>query len=149
MKLNELFGTTLNEEAIEVRAPEDVWGENKDNSLTYITNTVYDVRKLEGGQKYEVTVTDGTTRKPFANLTKQALDQSFTQIRPNEKADAEGFNQYRKVDEVEAFKYSGDTVKVNSVLLTKGDYLIRSPKGDQFVYEVKKAKDFEASHTEK
>jgi hypothetical protein len=149
MKLNELFGTNLNEEEITVTAPEDVWAENKDSASTYITNTVYDVKKLDGGQKYEVTVTDGSERKTFANLTKQALDQSFTQIRPNEKSDAEGYTQYRKVDEVEAFKYTGDTVKVNAVLLSKGDYLIRSPKGDQFVYEVKKAKDFEASFTKK
>jgi hypothetical protein len=35
------------------------------------------------------------------------------------------------------------------VLISKGDYLIKTPKGDQFTYEVKKAKDFEAAYTEK
>lgn len=146
---NRLGLIDLSEEAIEVKSPEDIWAENKDSVKTYIANTVYYVKKLDGGQKYEVTITDGTERKPFANLTKQALDLSFTPVRPNENPDAEGFTQYRKGGEVEAFKYTDGTIKVNSVLLAKGDYLIRSPKGDEFVYEVKKAKDFEASNTEK
>jgi hypothetical protein len=149
MKLNELFGTTLNEEDITVTAPEDVWAQNADSSKTYINNTVYGVKKLDGGMKYEVTITSGTERKPFANLTKQALDQAFTPVRPNQNPDAEGYTQYRKVDEVEAFKYTGDTEKLNGVLISKGDYLIKTPKGDQFAYEVKKAKDFEAMYTEK
>jgi hypothetical protein len=149
MKLNELFGTNLNEEEITVTAPEDVWAQNKDDAKTYISNTVYGVKKLEGGLKFEVTVTDGNERKPFANLTKQALDQSFTPVRPNQTPDAEGYTQYRKSDEVEAFQYTGDTEKLNGVLISKGDYLIKTPKGDQFVYEVKKAKDFEAQYTEK
>ena len=39
MKLNELFGTNLNEEEITVTAPEDVWAQNKDDAKTYISNT--------------------------------------------------------------------------------------------------------------
>lgn len=149
MKLNELFGTSLNEEEITVTAPEDVWAQNKDSSKTYISSTTYGVKKLEGGLKFEVTTSEGNERKPFANLTKLALDQSFTPVRPNQNPDAEGYTSYRKVDEIEAFKYTADTVKLNGVLISKGDYLIRTPKGDQFTYEVKKSKDFEASFTEK
>lgn len=149
MKLNELFGTHLNEEDITVTAPEDVWAQNKDSAKTYISSTVYGVKKLEGGLKFEVTTTEGNERKPFANLTKLALDQAFTPVRPNQTPDAEGYSQYRKVDEVEAFKYTDDTVKLNGVLINKGDYLIRIPKDDKFTYEVKKSKDFDTLYTEK
>ena len=155
MKLHELksLKPRLTEDEIELKQADDLWTENKDDAKTYITDTVYDVRKLQGGVKYEVTIEDGTERKPFAMLTKADLDKSFTQIHPNSAPDVEGYIQYRSVDEVEAFKYTDDTVKVDvggaAALINKGDYLIRTVDGNDFTYEVKKAKDFESTYTEK
>ena len=142
------FKKVIKEEAIEVKAASAIWSENKDSSKKYISNTVYFVKKLDGGEKYEVTTESGNERKPFATLSKVDLDKSFTELRANQTPDAEGYTKYRDLEDVEAFKYASDTVKVDeTTVLSKGDYLMRKPDGDQFVYEVKKAKDFEAEYT--
>lgn len=146
MLLKELV--RLHEEAIEDRTAEDVWAEGKDESKTYISNTTYYARVGKNGQ-YEVVVSSGTSRKPFAMLDKVELDKSFTPVRANQEPDAEGFTQYRKVDEAEAIQFTGDTCKVGGILINKGDYLVRTADGNDFKYEVKKARDFEANYTEK
>jgi hypothetical protein len=144
-----LFDKKLTEEAVEVKPAQDIWTENKDSAKTYVSNTVYFVKKLEN-EKYDVTTEEGTTRKPFAVLSKIDLDKSFTPIRAKQTPDAEGYTQYRDLEELEAFKSDADTVKLdNDELLAKGDYLIRKTDGTNFTYEVKKAKDFEAQYEEK
>lgn len=141
------------EEAIEVRPAADVWKDSKDDSKTYISNAEYFVKKIQGGAKFEVTTVENNERKPFATLTKLALDSSFTPMRPNQIPDAEGFVQYRDVDEIEAFKYDGDTINVDldgeTVKLGKGDYLLRSSDDTDFKYEVKTAQDFDEVYSEK
>jgi hypothetical protein len=145
----------LKEEAIAVKPASEVWADNKDDAKTYIANTVYFVRKLDGGTKYEITIEDGTERKSFATMTRVELDKAFTPVRAKQVPDAEGYVQYRNLDEIEAFKYTDDTVKVEDAdsgmksLLGKGDYLLKKPQGDYFVYEVKKAKDFETNYSAK
>lgn len=147
------FSSVVKEEAVETKPAADVWGENKDSSKTYVSNTVYFVKPVKGGEKYEVSTEEGTTRKPFATLSKVDLDKSFTMIRPKQTPDAEGYTQYRDSAEVEAFKNDADTFKIDDsgtvLLLTKGDYLVRKTDGENFTYEVKKAKDFEAHYAEK
>lgn len=143
----------VSEEAIEVKEASDVWAESKDTSKTYISRTVYSVKGIEGGEKFDVSTEEGSVRKQFATLSRIDLDKSFTPIRPNQSPDAEGYTQYRDVDEVEAFKYEGDTVKVDlggeEVLLSKGDYLVRKTEGNDFVYEVKTSKIFDSKYTTK
>jgi hypothetical protein len=143
----------IREEAIEVQQAADVWADNKDDAETYVSSTDYSVRKVEGGAKYEVTIEAGSQRKPFATLSRVELDASFTPIRANQTPDVEGYTSYRSADELDAFKYNGDTVKVDlgtgQVLMNKGDYLIRKTKGNDFTYEVKKAKDFDTVYTTK
>lgn len=143
----------VSEEAIEVKEASDVWAESKDTSKTYISRTVYSVKGIEGGEKFDVSTEEGSVRKQFATLSRIDLDKSFTPIRPNQSPDAEGYTQYRDVDEVEAFKYEGDTVKVDlggeEVLLSKGDYLVRKTEGNDFVYEVKTSKIFDSKYTAK
>ena len=147
------FGAVVKEEAVETKPAADVWSENKDSSKTYVSNTVYFVKPVKGGEKYEVSTEEGTTRKPFATVSKVDLDKSFTQIRPKQTPDAEGYTQYRDSAEVEAFKNDADTVKIDDsgtvLLLSRGDYLVRKTDGENFTYEVKKAKDFEAHYAEK
>lgn len=143
----------VSEEAIEVKPAADVWAESKDLSKTYISNTVYSVKGIEGGKKFDVSTEEGSVRKPFATLSRIDLDASFTPIRPKQSPDAEGYTQYRDIDEVEAFKYEGDTIKVDLEgevkLLSKGDYLVRKTEGDDFVYEVKTSKVFDSKYTTK
>jgi hypothetical protein len=145
--------TNLKEEEVTVKAAEDLWAENAEAEGTYISNAVYYAKKIDGGQKFEVTVEDGTERKPFATLAKLDLDKAFTPIRPNQTPDAEGYTQYRNTDELDAFKYTEDTVKVDiggeGLMLNRGDYLIRQVDGNNFKYEVKKAQDFEKQYTKK
>ncbi len=146
--LLDLRSIRLAEEAIEVQSAENVWKENKGDAGTYISNTVYFVRP--DGSKFEVTVEKNGKREPFATLSRIDLDKSFTPMRPNQNPDAEGFIQYRDVDEVEAFPFAEETLKLNTgVLLRKGDFLVRKIDGDDFVYEVQKAKDFDAAYTKK
>lgn len=144
---------SLTEEAIEVKPAADVWADNKDDAETYISNTDYSVRKVDGGVKYEVTIEAGSQRKPFAVLSRAELDASFTPIRANQTPDVEGYTSYRSADELDAFKYNGDTIKVDlstgQALLNKGDYLVRKTKGNDFTYETKKAKDFDTIYTTK
>lgn len=142
------FEDALKEEAIEVVAAEQLWKDNKDSAKTYISNQVYFAKPV--GEKYEVTVEKDSKRKPFATLSKVDFSNSFTPMRSSAKADAEGYVQYRDVDEVQALQYNEDTVKLNTgPLLSKGDYLVRKVNGDDFIYEVKKSKDFETAYTEK
>lgn len=85
----------------------------------------------------------------FATLSKSDLDKSFVPVRAKQTPDAEGYTQYRDIDEVEAFKYTDDTIKVIidgvSMIFNTGDYMIRKISGSNFVYEVKKAKDFDGN----
>jgi hypothetical protein len=137
----------LAEEEIKVDTASNVWSENKDKSAKFISSTVYSIRPIEGGSKFEVTVEKGKKREPFTTLTKQELDRSFAEIHPNQPGDdVESFVNYRNVTEVEAFQHAGDPVKLNTgELLNRGDFLIRKVEGDDFVYQVKKATEFERS----
>lgn len=152
--LQELLKLTeqrLSEEAIEVKDPATVWTEGKDKSKTYISNTSYYVRHNDDN-KYEVTIEDGTSRKTFTTMSKVELDKAFVPIRAKQTPDAEGYMQYRTLEEIEAFVYQGDTIKIDAgteLLLRKGDYLIKKPAGNVFQYEVKPAKNFESIYTAK
>ena len=146
-------GGKLTEEEIEVKPASDIWQDNKDDSKTYISNAVYYAKPVKGGEKIEVTVIDGNQRKPFSMMSPADFEGAFTQMYPNKQADAEGYLQYRTTAEVEAVKYTEDTMKVNlgdsETVLNKGDYLVRKVDGNNFTYEVHKAKAFEDNYSEK
>ena len=80
-------------------------------------------------------------------------DYDINLMRPDQTPDAQGFIQYRDIDETEAFEYQGDTINVKlddtEATLNKGDYLLRKVDGSQFVYSVKSSDDFEANFAEK
>lgn len=145
----------LAEEAIEVKAVEDLWQELKGNSKTYVSSSTYYVRPIEGSSLFEVMQDVGTKRTLYGKLTKLKLDASFVQVRVDQTPDAEGYIQYREAGELNAVEYSGDTVKVdlqgngaNTVKLVDGDYLIQRSDESKFVYSVAKAKTFEGRYTE-
>lgn len=143
----------LDEDAIEVQTADQVWKDNGTDSMTFISNAVYFVRSNNGSDKFEVVVEANNRRKSFATLTKADLDKSFTPMRANQTPDAEGFTQYRDIDEIEAFEYVGGTINVETdsttATLAKGDYLLRKADGADFIYSVKKSSDFEANFAEK
>jgi hypothetical protein len=143
----------LDEDAIEVQSADQVWQDNGTDSKTFISNAVYYVRPMKDTDKFEIVVEANNQRKPFATLTKADLDKSFTPMRANQTPDAEGFTQYRDIDETEAFEYTGDTINVETgsttVTLAKGDYLLRRADGNDFIYSTKKSTDFEANFAEK
>lgn len=151
MLLSELCQkSSLDEEAIETLPVEQVWKDNGGTDASvYINNAVYFVRPAKAENKFEVMVEKNTQRKAFATLTKVDLDKGFAPMRANQTPDAEGFTQYRDIDETEAFEYTGDTINVDNEgtvsTLNKGDYLLRSPDGSNFVYSIKKSFDFEAN----
>lgn len=152
MKLSEI--RNLQEEAIEIKPAQDVWADGKDNAKTYISSVVYLARPLEDDEeKYEVYVEEGDGRKLYAKMDAVDFDQAFVKVSKTAKPDVEGFEKYRDSGDVEAFKYEGDTVKLDAdgktLKLSKGDYLIKSDDGDNFVYFIEKAKDFEAEYEEK
>lgn len=146
---------SLREEAIETQLASDIWKENKDNTKTYVPNAVYMVKKVKDSDptEYEVYTDKGGKRKLVATMDTEELEDNYVPVRPDQKEDAEGFTVYRDSDEVEAFKYDGDTTKVDlegsTKTLKKGDYLIRQTEEDEFTYEVQSAKYFEADYSEK
>lgn len=142
----------MNEEALETRPAEDVWGENKDSSAEYTSSTTYQVRPIKDSKPtmFEVFSVVGTNRKPFGKFTAAQLSDTLKPIRPNQTPDAEGFTIYTDPAKIEAFKYTSDPIRVQisneeKVTLNKGDYLVRTVKGSSFEYSVETAGDFEAT----
>lgn len=145
----------LHEEAIELKLASDIWKENKDKVKTFTTNAVYlaRVKKDSDPKQYEVFQDINDTRKTVGTFDADEFDDAYVPVRANQNEDAEGFKLYRDVEEIEAFKYDGDTVKVDlegeTGKLKKGDYLIRSSEGDNFTYAIETAKHFETDYVEK
>lgn len=142
----------LAEESLEQKTAEDLWAENKDSAAEYIPSTTYLVRSIKDSNPtmYEVFRVVGTSSKPFGKFNAKELADTLKPIRPNQTPDAEGFTTYVDPGKVEAFKYSGDPVKVTlsdeeSVVLNNGDYLVRTVKGSHFEYSTEVAGDFEAT----
>lgn len=152
-ELNKL--QTVTEESLETKSAEDLWAENADGASSYVSTAEYLVRPVKDpgqGAKtmYEVFRVIGTTRKPFGKFTSLDLADTLKPIRPNQTPDAEGFIVYTDPKKVEAFKYSGDPVKVQisddeSIVVNKGDYLTRVVDGSHFEYSIEEAGDFEAT----
>ncbi len=145
----------LREEAIEIRPASDIWKESKDEAKMYVTNTTYLARKVEDSEplKYEVFQDTNAKRKLIGKFEFRKFNAEYVPVRANQSEDAEGYKIYRAVGEIEAFKYDGDTIKVDLdgeiQKLKTGDYLIRSSDGDNFTYSVETAKFFEAEYIEK
>lgn len=161
MKLSEI---KLFEEPIETKSAEDLWSENEQDAAQYITTTVYFVRPLEGKKgMFEVLYDEAGKRKSYGTMNKEDLDASFALMRPNQQPDAEGFMTYRSGDVYDAFKYTGDPVKVTlntnpegeaapagiNVKLNKGDFMLRQDNGDEFTYTVEKANYFSNAYARK
>ena len=160
MKLSEL---KLFEDQLETKTAEDLWNENEDSSAQYITTTVYFVRPSENKKgMFEVSYDNEGKRQTYGVMNKEDLDASFALIRPNQQPDAEGYLTYRSADVYDAFKYTGDPVKVELgkpadrssssdivVKLQKGDFMLRQAEGDNFTYTVEKANYFSNQYVKK
>lgn len=146
---------SLREEAIETQLASDVWKENKDSVKTFVPTAVYMVKKVKDSDptEYEVYTDKGGKRKLVGKMDSEELESNYVPVRSGQKEDVEGFTIYRDADEVEAFKFEGDTIKVDlegsTKTLKKGDYLIRQTEEDEFTYDVQSAKYFEADYSEK
>jgi hypothetical protein len=141
----------VNEEELESKTAEDLWSENSSSASKYISTATYQVRPIKDSKpvKYEAFSVISTTRKPYGTFTADELNAALKPIRPNQTPDAEGFTTYIDPVKVDAFQYSGDPVKVD---LGKGDiqtaddsdYIVRTVDGNNFVYRIEEAGDFEA-----
>lgn len=146
---------SISEEAIETVLASDLWKENKDSAKTYIPQGTFMVKKVKDSDptEYEVYTDASGKRKLVAKMDAEELEGAYVPVRSNQKEDAEGFTIYRAAEDVEAFKYEGDTVKVDlegsTKTLKKGDYLIRQTEDDEFTYDVQDADDFEDAFAEK
>ncbi len=146
---------SLREEAIETQLASDIWKEAKDSVKTFVPNAVYMVKKVKDSDptKYEIYNDKDSKRKLVATMDAEELEDNYSPVRANQKEDAEGFTIYRDSTEVEAFKYDGDTIKVDlegsTETLKKGDYLLRQVEGDEFTYSTQSAKTFESDYSEK
>lgn len=152
MRLSEI--KYLNEEALETRKAEDLWSEFKDKADYYVNSTQYAVRLIKDSKpaQYEAFALVNNQRKPFGKFTADKLKATLEPIRANQTPDAEGYTTYIDPEKVEAFKYSGDPIKVmlddtNGARLSDGDYLVRSNDGNEFEYSIEKSAEFNASLT--
>lgn len=145
----------LREEAIETKLASDIWKEAKDQVKTYVTNATYLARKAKGSDpaKFEVFQDINDKRKLVGKFEADEFEAAYIPVRANQPEDAEGYKMYRDAEEIEAFKYDGDTVKVDlegqTGKLKNGDYLIRASEGDNFTYSIETAKYFDSDYTEK
>jgi hypothetical protein len=145
---------SLREEAIEVKPADEVWTENKDEANTYVPTATYVVRKIKSSDptRYEVFVDKDSKRTLVGKMDGAKLEAGYAPVRPNQTPDAEGFTTYRENLDLEAFKYTGDTIKVDldgeKKTLAKGDYLLRHTEDDEFTYSVEAAEDFESDYAE-
>jgi hypothetical protein len=145
----------LREEAIEMKLASDLWKESKDAVKTYVTNATYLARKVKDSDpvKYEVFQDINSKRKLIGKFESDEFDAAYVPVRANQPEDAEGYKTYRDSEEIEAFKYEGDTIKVDlegeTGKLKTGDYLIRSSEGDNFTYSIETSKYFETDYAEK
>lgn len=140
----------IKEEALETKDAEELW--NDGNADTYVSTATYMVRPIKGTEptKFEVFSVIGDQRKPFGKFDAQELRQTLKPIRANQTPDAEGFVTYTDPTEVEAFKYDGEPIRVKlddsqTVQMNKGDYLVRTVRGNNFEYNVEAASDFEST----
>lgn len=153
--LHEKHQLALQEEAIETKLASDIWKENKDSAKTYVSSVVYSVKKGSNEDKpYEVYKDDQKGKRTIVGkFTKDDLEASYAPVRANQTEDAEGYTLYRDAAEMEAFKYEGDTIKVDlegqTGKIKKGDYLIRMSEGDNFTYTIETAKYFDGDYSEK
>lgn len=153
-ELNKMFhaevSESLTEEALETKDAEDLWGEGSPSS--YTSTAIYQVRPIKGTEptKYEAFTVIGDKRKPFGKFNAQELKNTLKPIRANQTPDAEGFTTYTDPAQVEAFKYDGEPIRVKlddaqTVQMNKGDYLVRTVRGNNFEYNVEAASDFEST----
>lgn len=154
--LHEKHLLSISEEAIEKVLASDLWKENKSSAKTYISSVIYSVKKKSGDSDtpYEIYKDDAKSKRVLVGkFSLSDLEASYVPVRANQKEDAEGYILYRDIAEVDAFKYDGDTIKVDlegeTGKLKKGDYLIRASDGDNFTYSIESAKYFDGDYTEK
>jgi hypothetical protein len=161
VKLHEL--KPLFEEPISTRMAEELWSEHGSGAAQYIGTTIYYARPIEGKsdsqrrQLFEVFFVDKGKRKRYGVMNEEDLTAAFVPFRPNQLPDAEGFLSYRSADVFDAFKYSGDTVKITlgddvaeiPVKLNKGDYVLRQDDGDNFTYTIEKDSYFSTNYVKK
>lgn len=153
MKLREL---KLFEEAIPQMNAKDVWDEAGEESAQYVSAGIYHVIADDSFSpiKYEVFQDKNGVRKLIGKMSQDKLLKSFTPVRANQTADAEGFTLYRENDEYDVIKYSGDTVKVKNdngdiIKINKGDFIIRDTDDDDFLYSAVSSKYFEQEFIKK
>lgn len=141
----------VKEETLETIDAEELWDQNSGDSSTYVSNATYLVRPIKGSSptQYEAFLVVGDKRTPFGKFNAVELKQTLKPIRANQTPDAEGFITYTDPTKVDAFKYSGEPVKVkigvDTSQISKGDYLVRTVKGDNFEYHVEDGGDFEST----
>ena len=139
----------VKEEALETIDAEELWSSG--DAATYVSNAAYLVRPIKGTvpTEYEVFSVVGDKRKMFGKFNAVELKRTLKPIRPNQTPDAEGFITYTDPAKVEAFKYDGEPAKVqiddSVVQISKGDYVVRTVKGNNFEYHIEDSGDFEST----
>jgi hypothetical protein len=143
--------TKIKEQALETKVVEDLWDENSDAISEYVSTTIYQVRPIPDTKPtlYEVFSVLADKSTPFGKFNAAELAKTLKPIRPNQTPDVEGFTTYIDPLAVEAFKYTGEPIKLElddqTVQLDKGDYVIRAVKGSSFTFSSEDAITFEST----
>lgn len=143
--------TKVKEQQLETKPAEDLWDENSDAVSEYVSTTLYQVRAIPDTKPttYEVFSVLADKSKPYGKFNAAELAKTLKPIRPNQTPDVEGFTTYTDPLNVEAFKYTGEPIKLElddqTIQLDKGDYLIRTVKGSSFIFSTEDAITFEST----
>lgn len=143
----------LTETKLETKTADTLWGENSGSVSTYRTSAQYQVRKIPNSSpaKFEAFKLVGAKAVPFGKFTSSELKGALVPLRPNQTPDAEGYTIYIDREKVDAFQYNGDPIivilddKGATSKLSKGDYLVRTVDGDDFVFSIEAEADFEST----
>ncbi len=139
-------------EQSEAKLLSDVWGENTDNVAAFRPIKKFAV-KPAGNNMVELYAIDGDSRKLIKKISSEELKSKYMELEKGDKTDAEGFKIYTLNGNLEAIKYTGESVIVSNggehtSPLVNGDYLVKRPHGDGFEYLVVKQQEFENKYEE-
>lgn len=133
-----------------VKPMKDFWEENKQNIKSFNYDIVYLIKPSEKNHSLFDVYKETTNKNEFiGSIKKRELDDLFSIIDSNVGPDVEGFLAYKRNDDVEAFQYNGEDVKIqltkdSVVTVQSKDYVVKTIKNHKTKYSVVDKDNFDS-----
>jgi hypothetical protein len=120
-------------------------------SEKYVSNSIFKAKEENGS--FVVYLEKDKKRTKLETLSKFEFKKKYVKASLTSSPDVEGFLTYVSKNDVEAFQYEGDPVKVKTTKTTytmnSGDYLVSITKGGAKMYSVMSEDEFESLFVKK